>query len=530
VVVGQQVGQYRILEQIGAGGMGAVYRAEHVMLGRHAAVKVLHSEFGTRPEIVTRFFNEARAATQIADPGIVQIFDFGQHDGRAYIVMELLVGETLDARIRRVGVLEIGDAMRVMRQVASSLGAAHARGIVHRDLKPENIFLCRDPEVAGGERAKLLDFGIAKLTQDTGGAKTSTSAVIGTPLYMSPEQCRGAGGVDQRSDVYSLGCVLYAVLTGTPPFDAVGHGELIIMHVQQVPVPPSHRAPGIPPALDALVLRCLEKDPARRFNSGTELAHALEMLRTGSYPGMSPTAPGHAAASLRTVAMHPGGNPTTLSSAGALSMATPVPQKSRGGVYALLGVVVAAGVGAAVIASMKSGAKSDNAPIAAQDDKPAPTPTPPAPTPPALTPPAPTPPAPPPVDHRGDDALAQIKAAVAAMKPWTQAHPKDACPTPAALGAPAADPWGTALVVTCTEQPANQLVGVTSAGPDTKLGTDDDLHSWSLGEDVTALVAGARWKPAPSGRHTSSTSHKPPTDHSNDSFVDLDGDGIPDKR
>src|SRR5262245_41204137 len=140
MVEGTQVGAYRILQQIGAGGMGAVWLAEHTMLGRRAAVKLLHPELSARPEIVTRFFNEARAATAISDPGIVQIFDFGQHtDGSAYIVMELLEGEPLDRRLARHGPLAVGDALRIMRQVASTLGAAHARGIVHRDLKPENI-------------------------------------------------------------------------------------------------------------------------------------------------------------------------------------------------------------------------------------------------------------------------------------------------------------------------------------------------------------------------------------------------------
>src|SRR3954470_23271964 len=202
MVEGTQIGAYRVLTQIGEGGMGSVWLAEHIALGRRAALKVLHPEFSNRPDIVTRFFNEARAATAIADPGIVQIFDFGQHvDGSAYIVMELLDGEPLDLRLQREGALGLGDALRLMRQVASTLGAAHARGVVHRDLKPENIFVVRDPEVPGGERAKVLDFGIAKLAGEHVGVKTQTAAVMGTPTFMSPEQCRGAGQVDQRSDV-----------------------------------------------------------------------------------------------------------------------------------------------------------------------------------------------------------------------------------------------------------------------------------------------------------------------------------------
>src|SRR3954469_668524 len=235
MVVGTQVGAYRVLQQIGEGGMGTVWLAEHTMLGRRAAIKLLHPMFITRPDIVTRFFNEARAATAISDPGIVQIFDFGHHvDGTAYIAMEMLEGEPLDRRLRRLGRIPITDALRILRQVASTLGVAHTRGIVHRDLKPENIFLVHDPEVYGGERAKVLDFGIAKLSGDQH-VKTQTSAVMGTPAYMSPEQCRGAGQVDQRSDVYALGCLMFALISGAPPFEADGGGEIIAMHLREAP-------------------------------------------------------------------------------------------------------------------------------------------------------------------------------------------------------------------------------------------------------------------------------------------------------
>lgn len=280
MVVGTQVGAYRLIEQIGEGGMGSVWLAEHTMLGRRAAVKLLHSSFSDRPDIVTRFFNEARAATQISDPGIVQIFDFGHTgDGQAYIAMELLDGEPLDQRLQRLGRLQVQQAVRIVRQVASSLGAAHARNIVHRDLKPENIYLVRDPEVPGGERAKILDFGIAKLLGDQAGAvKTQTNAVMGTPLYMSPEQCRGSGGVDARSDVYSLGCVLFTLIAGTPPFNAEGQGELLVAHITQPPPRVTSIAPHVPSNVDALIARCLEKDPAARFQNGTELASALGTL------------------------------------------------------------------------------------------------------------------------------------------------------------------------------------------------------------------------------------------------------------
>jgi len=279
---GTQVGAYRLLKPIGEGGMGSVWLAEHIALGRRAALKMLHPEFSTRPDIVTRFFNEARAATSIVDPGIVQIFDFGQHlDGSAYIVMELLDGEPLDRRLKREGALSLADGLRLMRQVASTLGAAHARGIIHRDLKPENIFIVRDPEVPGGERAKVLDFGIAKLAGDHVGVKTQTAAMIGTPMFMSPEQCRGAGQVDQRSDVYALGCVLFTLVVGRPPFNAEGIGDIIAMHLREPAPAPSQLRPGLPPEIDQLVLRCLAKDPAQRFPTAGELAMADRVVASG---------------------------------------------------------------------------------------------------------------------------------------------------------------------------------------------------------------------------------------------------------
>jgi tRNA A-37 threonylcarbamoyl transferase component Bud32 len=292
------LGTYRIVKKLGEGGMGAVYLAEHALLGRRAAVKVLQPALSANQDIVQRFFNEARAATAIADPGIVQIFDFGYHtDGSAYIVMEFLEGEALDARLKRFGRLAPEDALRILRQVAASLHAAHGRGIVHRDLKPENIFLVPDREVAGGERAKILDFGIAKLTNDAGSkVKTQTAAIMGTPVYMSPEQCRGAGYVDHRSDLYSLGCVLYHLLVGRPPFDGEGVGEIIAAHLREPAPVPSALAPGVPPAVDALVARCLAKQPEARFATAAELAETCAALNAGAGTGTSaaPT-PGTAA-------------------------------------------------------------------------------------------------------------------------------------------------------------------------------------------------------------------------------------------
>ena len=499
MVVGTQIGAYRVLQQIGEGGMGTVWLAEHTMLGRRAALKLLHPMFSTRADIVQRFFNEARAATAISDPGIVQIFDFGHHvDGSAYIAMEMLDGEPLDKRLRRVGRIPPSDTLRIMRQVASTLGVAHTRGIVHRDLKPENIFVVRDPEVFGGERAKILDFGIAKLTGDQH-VKTQTSAVMGTPAYMSPEQCRGAGHVDQRSDVYALGCVLFALASGAPPFDAEGAGEIIAMHLREPPPLLSSRVAGVPPELDALVARCLAKDPGHRYSSGTELAAAI-----GALLGASSNVSFPVVASAASLPRAHAQSSTTLSSAnGATAALTgPPPTRSRGPVIALVAVVLVGGGIAALVATNTG--KHAAAPEPTAQLTPAPAATPPATTPPAITPPAATPPAatppaatpPTPKTVPPDPAVAlagDMKAVLASFITWSKDHAGAPCPKSSSLGATIQDPWGHPIEITCTDQPANQIIGAVSPGPDGTLGTPDDVGSWQLGRDVTDVVHGARW-------------------------------------
>ncbi|ACY13136.1 serine/threonine protein kinase [Haliangium ochraceum] len=283
-MIGETLGSYRVVSRLGTGGMGVVYLGEHTLIGRKAAVKVLHPEFSQKSEIVERFFNEARASTAIDHPGIVQIFDFGYHqNGSAYLVMELLSGEPLDARLDRVGKLGEDDAVRITRQCASALEAAHAAGIIHRDLKPANIFVVQDPEMEANERAKILDFGIAKLTDENiaGDLRTRTGSMLGTPVYMSPEQCRGAGGVDQRSDIYSLACVLFRMVCGRPPFLGQGVGDIIASHLREPAPSVRSFVPTLSTSLDQLVFRGLAKDPAERFQSMEELATALKALRQG---------------------------------------------------------------------------------------------------------------------------------------------------------------------------------------------------------------------------------------------------------
>jgi tRNA A-37 threonylcarbamoyl transferase component Bud32 len=304
-MVGSRIGNYEIIAKLGEGGMGTVYLARHTLLGREAAIKVLLPECSNNPEIVERFFNEARAATAIRHPGIVEVYDFGYHDGnQAFIVMEYLRGESLDARIKRAGRLPEDQALAITRQIAGALAAAHSAGIIHRDLKPDNIFLVRDPEVLGGERIRLLDFGIAKLTgsSQSSGSHTRTGALMGTPTYMSPEQCTGAGNVDARTDLYALGCILFRMLCGRPPFGGQGVGAVMAAHIYEQPPMPSSLAP-VSPDVEGLILRLLAKPLHERFQRAEDVIEAIGNLasapphirattqpRVGSGPGIEQVA------------------------------------------------------------------------------------------------------------------------------------------------------------------------------------------------------------------------------------------------
>jgi serine/threonine protein kinase len=277
-VLGTLLGNYRVVEQLSEGGMGVVYIGHHETLGRRVVVKVLQRELCNDADMVQRFFNEARAATAIRSPGIVQVFDFGHTpDQRAYFVMELLEGESLSARLKRQRCDAVA-CCRLGRQVANVLHAAHAAGIVHRDLKPPNLFLVPDPEVAGGERVKVLDFGIAKLAGEarTAGIHTGTGLVMGTPFYMSPEQCRSAAVADARSDIYSLGCILFEIACGRPPFVFAGVGDIVAAHLHEAPPYPQNLAPDIPAGLSALIARMLAKHPDSRPQTMAAVGQALD--------------------------------------------------------------------------------------------------------------------------------------------------------------------------------------------------------------------------------------------------------------
>jgi eukaryotic-like serine/threonine-protein kinase len=327
-MIGETFGNYRVTEVIGEGGMGVVYLAEHPGIGRRAALKVLRTGLTDNPELTRRFFNEARAANAIRHPGIVEVFDCGtMPSGVSYIVMELLEGENLSARLRHVGRLRHPDARRIAAQMASALAAAHAAGIVHRDLKPDNLFLVPDERDNALEMVKVLDFGIAKLGQDAhhNSVRTRTGSVMGTPAYMSPEQCRGTREIDHRSDIYSLGVILFEMLCGRPPFVSEGFGEMVHLHISQPPPAPRTIEPTVPEDLERLILWCLAKEPDERVQTMADVHAALTGRPTPPARQTTPTT--------RTPKQpDPPSNPTTFTHAAGQTVPPPddLVARSRG--------------------------------------------------------------------------------------------------------------------------------------------------------------------------------------------------------
>ncbi|MCA9657422.1 MAG: serine/threonine protein kinase, partial [Myxococcales bacterium] len=265
VLPGEVLGdRYRVIERLGKGGMGEVYLAEHIAIGRKVAIKTLSGDFHERPELARRFLQEARTASKVRHPNIVDITDFGHTElGGPFFVMELLEGEDLKTRLRRERTLPWPEVVRITTQICAALTAAHAHGVVHRDMKPDNVFLIQQGD---DEQIKVLDFGIAKITAgDEAGDATRTGVLLGTPHYMSPEQAQD-DPLDARSDIYSLGVLLFRMVTGRLPFRGKSFMKVLGQHMTDAPPSPLEFAPEgtIGAAQERLILTCLAKRPEDR--------------------------------------------------------------------------------------------------------------------------------------------------------------------------------------------------------------------------------------------------------------------------
>jgi len=378
-VIGETIGNFKIVRLLGRGGMGEVYLAENVNIGTNAAIKVLRAEVSSNEEHVKRFFNEALAVSRIQHAGIVRIHDTGYTaSGEAYLGMEYLAGETLAARIASRGPLPLDMLADFGKQIASVLGATHSAGITHRDLKPENIYIIPDQELPRGERVKILDFGIAKLTGTLAGASPQTIGTMGTPAYMAPEQWGDASKVDWRADVYSLGCVAYEMTCGRPPFICTTIAEACAKHLHDMPARVRTLVPAVPAALDDLLARLLEKAPEARPQSMQEIARAFELIGEGrgSEIRAAAVAPTQGTMQAQAVASTYGG--TALAG----TMPPAAAPKSRKALFAVLGVLAAGGAGAGAFVALsgnggehhKKRDKVAEQPPAPADAQPAPTP------------------------------------------------------------------------------------------------------------------------------------------------------------
>jgi eukaryotic-like serine/threonine-protein kinase len=280
--------RYRLLQVLGQGGMGSVWRAEHVKLRSPVAIKVLNETIASHPEMLERFLREAQSAAALRGSYVVQIFDYGVEGGNPYIAMELLVGESLAARLER-GALDAPELAWIFSHITRAVDKAHEQGITHRDLKPDNIFLARE---ADEEIAKVLDFGIAKVADSHNGlsqssGNTRTGSVLGTPHYMSPEQARGNKMVDWRSDLWALGVIAYECLTARVPFDSTGLGDLVLKICTTEPCPPSRLA-RVPAGFDAWFGRAVDKTPEHRFQSARAMNESLQKILAGPLAEVQP--------------------------------------------------------------------------------------------------------------------------------------------------------------------------------------------------------------------------------------------------
>jgi len=271
----RQLGQYRLIGRLGAGGMGEVYLAEHCMLKRLCAIKLIHPHRAGDPQALARFEREVRMTARLSHWNTVEIYDYGRtEDGTFFYVMEYLPGLSLEELLERHGPLPAARVVHVLRQTCQALREAHGVGLIHRDIKPGNIFVAQRGALY--DVAKLLDFGLVKPRSETFATRlTQEGAISGTPLFMSPEQARDGNDVDARSDIYSLGAVAYTLLTGHPPFDGSNPLEVMIAHARDEVAPPSQLRSGVPADLEQVILRCLAKRPEDHFQDAESLEEAL---------------------------------------------------------------------------------------------------------------------------------------------------------------------------------------------------------------------------------------------------------------
>jgi serine/threonine-protein kinase len=324
------IGRYEILDELGHGAMGSVFRARDPAMDRIVALKTiltvaLASEQGS--EYRQRFYREARAAGALAHPGIVPVFDVGEHEGVPYLVMEFVQGKTLDFAIKKGERFSLERVSEIGQQIAEALAYAHRNGVIHRDIKPANILLT-SAEAYGTERPKITDFGVAKFTA---GEITTTGQLLGTPAFMPPEQFTGAP-IDSRADLFSLGVILYWMSTGEQPFPGETLTAVSYKVVHTEPVPPAKLNPAIPPMLESVILKCLAKNPANRYQTGEELARDLALLRADSLAlslqATAPLARGTGKASEQTFDLNPSLSPKPLAAAAITAMEMlPAPAK-----------------------------------------------------------------------------------------------------------------------------------------------------------------------------------------------------------
>ncbi len=273
-VSGQSIGNYRIISQIGSGGMGAVYLAEHPLIGKKVALKVIHRDLAQNREVIQRFFQEAKSVNKIGHEHIVTVHDFGQsEEGDHFYIMEYIDGITLAKVLSNDTVMEGQRVLHIGSQIAAGLAAAHAAGIIHRDLKPDNIMLTKRGRT--DDYVKILDFGLAKVFSGEGQGLTAIGVVLGTPQYMSPEACESKRDIDHRTDIYALGVLLFQMLTSRLPFDGATMGEILIKQVTTLPPPLRAFNSAVAPAIEQIVLRCLAKKPDDRFATMAALRDAL---------------------------------------------------------------------------------------------------------------------------------------------------------------------------------------------------------------------------------------------------------------